>query len=273
VYATSPNPTIANSVVSNGSGNGAYTANLTGLLSNTTYYVRAYVTNANGTYYANEVSFTTANIVSPIATDPSLKTSTTFTATWNVVPEATAYEIDVYTKALQSNQTIAAWTFPNTTDDNSIDEYNINNSGKTITGQGFSTINPPTITYTQLSNPLSTTSVVSSTGWDAGNGSKFWQIDINTTGASQMKLSSVQRSSNTGPRDFKVQYKVGAGASGQFLDRVGEAPAALLEVLEHVQAGAGRREQHHIAGLRHRAQAQAQRLDTAIGDDDVIQTS
>lgn len=110
VYATSPNPTIANSVVSNGSGNGAYTANLTGLLSNTTYYVRAYVTNANGTYYANEVSFTTANIVSPIATAPSLTTSTTFTATWNVVPEATAYEIDVYESNLSSNTTTETFT-------------------------------------------------------------------------------------------------------------------------------------------------------------------
>lgn len=110
VYATSPNPTIANSVVSNGSGNGAYTANLTGLLSNTTYYVRAYVTNANGTYYANEVSFTTANIVSPIATAPSLTTSTTFTATWNVVPEATAYEIDVYEGNLSSNTTTETFT-------------------------------------------------------------------------------------------------------------------------------------------------------------------
>lgn len=151
-------------------------------------------------------------ITAPVATAATNVNATSFTANWNAMPGATSYVIDVYTKALQSNQTVAAWTFPNTTDDNSIDEYNINNSGKTITGQGFSTTNPPTVTYTQLSNPLSTTSVVSSTGWDAGNGSKFWQIDINTTGASQMKLSSVQRSSNTGPRDFKVQYQVGAGA-------------------------------------------------------------
>lgn len=105
VYATSPNPTIANSVVSNGSGNGAYTANLTGLLSNTTYYVRAYVTNANGTYYANEVSFTTANIVSPIATAPSHTTNTAFTANWNAVPGATAYEIDVYAIEAGANAT------------------------------------------------------------------------------------------------------------------------------------------------------------------------
>jgi uncharacterized protein (TIGR02145 family) len=38
---------------------GIFTCNLTGLISNTTYYVRAYATNNSGTAYGNEVSFTT----------------------------------------------------------------------------------------------------------------------------------------------------------------------------------------------------------------------
>jgi M6 family metalloprotease-like protein len=58
-YSTSQNPTIANSRVVSGSGTGTFSANMTGLAANTTYYVRAYATNTSGTAYGNQVSFTT----------------------------------------------------------------------------------------------------------------------------------------------------------------------------------------------------------------------
>ena len=58
-YSTSTNPTIANTKISNGSGIGAFTCNLTDLQNETTYYVRAYAVNAKGTAYGEEVSFTT----------------------------------------------------------------------------------------------------------------------------------------------------------------------------------------------------------------------
>jgi hypothetical protein len=61
-WGTSPNPTIANSLTSNGTGIGTFTSNLTGLSAGTTYYVRAYATNANGTSYGNQISFTTLNL-------------------------------------------------------------------------------------------------------------------------------------------------------------------------------------------------------------------
>ena len=51
-----------------------------------------------------------------------------------------------------------------------------------------------------------------SNAWQSGSGTKYWQIEVNTTGFFNLKLSSAQKSSGTGPRDFKVQYKVGAGA-------------------------------------------------------------
>jgi uncharacterized protein (TIGR02145 family) len=59
-WSTTPNPTTANSISSNGSGLGSYSSNLTGLSPNTLYYVRAYAINSVGTFYGNEVSFTTA---------------------------------------------------------------------------------------------------------------------------------------------------------------------------------------------------------------------
>jgi len=58
-WNTSPNPTTANSFTTDGTGTGTFVSALTGLTEDTTYYVRAYATNAVGTYYGNEVSFTT----------------------------------------------------------------------------------------------------------------------------------------------------------------------------------------------------------------------
>lgn len=60
-YSTSPNPTISSPHTSDGSGTGSYTSHLTGLTPNTTYYYRAYATNANGTVYGEERTFATTH--------------------------------------------------------------------------------------------------------------------------------------------------------------------------------------------------------------------
>ena len=44
--------------------------------------------------------------------------------------------------------------------------------------------------------------------WDNGAGKKYWQITISTKGYKDIKLSSKQRGSKTGPRDFNVQYSL-----------------------------------------------------------------
>ncbi|MDX9696942.1 MAG: fibrobacter succinogenes major paralogous domain-containing protein [Bacteroidales bacterium] len=58
-WSTTSNPTIANNHTTNSSGTGSFSSNLTGLNVNTTYYVRAYATNTNGTVYGTEYNFTT----------------------------------------------------------------------------------------------------------------------------------------------------------------------------------------------------------------------
>ena len=59
-YSTLPNPTTSNSHTTDGiTTTGTFTSNLTGLQPATTYYVRAYATNSNGTAYGNEIQFTT----------------------------------------------------------------------------------------------------------------------------------------------------------------------------------------------------------------------
>ena len=61
-WSTSINPTLANSFTTNGTGIGTFISNLTGLIAGTTYYVCAYATNASGTNYGNQVSFTTQTL-------------------------------------------------------------------------------------------------------------------------------------------------------------------------------------------------------------------
>lgn len=58
-WSTSPNPTILDNKTESGSGGGAFTGILTGLIPNTLYYVRAYGTNSNGTGYSIQKTFAT----------------------------------------------------------------------------------------------------------------------------------------------------------------------------------------------------------------------
>lgn len=62
-YATTQNPTISNTKISGGSGTGSFTSNLTGLMQDTRYYIRAYATNSSGTSYGDQVTFQTTNVV------------------------------------------------------------------------------------------------------------------------------------------------------------------------------------------------------------------
>lgn len=66
-WAITHNPTIAGNKTSDGTGDGSFTSTLTGLVSSTPYYVRAYATVGSVTYYGNEVTFTTQGSTELIA--------------------------------------------------------------------------------------------------------------------------------------------------------------------------------------------------------------
>ncbi|MBK6833170.1 MAG: DUF1566 domain-containing protein [Bacteroidetes bacterium] len=61
-YGTSANPTINNLKVLNNGAINSFTCSLTGMIGNTTYYVRAFAETNNGVFYGNEVSFMTGNV-------------------------------------------------------------------------------------------------------------------------------------------------------------------------------------------------------------------
>ena len=62
-WSVDSNPTIENDKTIDGEGVGSFQSSLSDLSQNTTYYVRAYATNSEGTSYGEEVSFTTLEIV------------------------------------------------------------------------------------------------------------------------------------------------------------------------------------------------------------------
>ncbi|SNC68319.1 Por secretion system C-terminal sorting domain-containing protein [Hymenobacter gelipurpurascens] len=69
LWATTANPVLGASQTTNGAGIGTFSSPLTGLLPGTTYFVRAYATNATGTTYGEEFSFTTVTV--PLAAEPT----------------------------------------------------------------------------------------------------------------------------------------------------------------------------------------------------------
>ena len=82
-WSTSQEPTVEGEHTTDGSGTGEYQSNLSGLTANTTYYVRAYATNSEGTAYGEEISFTTLEehiVVEPTVVTVSVSEVTETTA-------------------------------------------------------------------------------------------------------------------------------------------------------------------------------------------------
>ncbi|MEY4892169.1 MAG: hypothetical protein RIQ34_781 [Bacteroidota bacterium] len=213
-------------------------------LAATSFYVR-FTPQSNGVKSANvslagggasatlAVSGTGVSISAPVATAATAVGGTGFTANWNAVIGATGYFLDVYTKVPgQVTETLAGWNCATATlASQTADVFNANNiNNNSLNIQGITPI--PTLSYPSgpsgasgSPNPYS----VSTNTWDNGQDTKYWQVDVNTTGASNITVSSLQGSSNTGPKDFKLQYKV--GAAGAWTDVTGGTVALTTTVL------------------------------------------
>jgi uncharacterized protein (TIGR02145 family) len=67
-WNTTDNPLITDNKTSDSEGPGSFTSNLTSLIPNTNYFVRAYATNSKGTSYGSTVSFQTSGAKPSITT-------------------------------------------------------------------------------------------------------------------------------------------------------------------------------------------------------------
>ena len=82
-WSISSNPTTSDSKTTNGTGTGSFTSSITGLSPDTTYQVRAYATNSEGTTYGSDVSFTTLSVTQPSATTSAANPVSSGSATLN----------------------------------------------------------------------------------------------------------------------------------------------------------------------------------------------
>ena len=65
-YSVNHNPTINDSITSDGSGPGAFDSMLNNLSDNTVYYVKAYAMTMDSVFYSDELSFTTLSYALPV---------------------------------------------------------------------------------------------------------------------------------------------------------------------------------------------------------------
>ncbi len=107
--------------------------------------------------------------------------------------------------SINAQDTIVQWTFPTEAAEADGGAIGANLLQVIETAGGTSEI--------QFKNGI-TTKAAQATGWNDGADEKKWKVEFETTGYTNIKLSSIVTSGGTdaGPRDFKVQYRVGEGS-------------------------------------------------------------
>lgn len=114
-WAKTANPTIADNLTIDGTGTGVFSSNLTGLIGNTSYFVRAYATNLKGTNYGTEVNFKTSPVLPTITTiDSTAITQTSASSGGNITNDGGA---DITTRGVCWSTTASPTTADSKTTD------------------------------------------------------------------------------------------------------------------------------------------------------------
>ena len=139
-YNTTGQPVTTDNKIVTGSGAGTYTSSMTGLSQNTTYYVRAFATNSQGTNYGFEDSFKTPTFSSGDGTQSSPYTISSLTDLRFLCQHPERYWDKYYeqTADIDASQT----QYWDDSDDNSDGDLFNDNEDATSTGnnEGFSPI-------------------------------------------------------------------------------------------------------------------------------------
>lgn len=142
-WNTTGTPTTSNSKATSAGTTGAFTASMTGLQSGTTYYVRAYAINAQGTSYGSEVSFTTLNYSPTVALNSPNDTATISDTTPDLTFTGTDSESDDIEYQVQVNTSSAFGSVDSYSETNQDTTFTYGNTsssasmfGQTFTGNG-----------------------------------------------------------------------------------------------------------------------------------------
>ncbi|MFA5962290.1 MAG: SdrD B-like domain-containing protein [Parcubacteria group bacterium] len=99
---------------------------------------------------------------------------------------------------------VVEWNFPNNPDNSIADDGIASNLARNMTVVGATNL--------LFSSSGATSNSASADHWNGGSGIKYWQVEFDSSGYNSIRLYSKQRSSNTGPRDFKIQYSTDSGS-------------------------------------------------------------
>jgi uncharacterized protein (TIGR02145 family) len=241
-WSTTATPTTSDFKTTDGTTTGTFTSSITGLTAGTTYYVRAYATNAIGTSYGANETFTT------LSTPPSQTTVLIGTQRWTDKNlEVTTYRNgDAITYAANATQWnaatnagIGAWSYYNWDAENALiygKLYNwfAVNESRGIAPAGYHI--PTAAEYTTLASNSASSLKSTSSEWgiqfgtnttgftglpggnnnitpnnqfeDKGTSGWFWTSDVDLSDISKAYLRLLHRTS--GFIEFRVSQKLGA---------------------------------------------------------------
>ncbi len=114
----------------------------------------------------------------------------------------------LFVQVKAQTEVIAGWTFEST--EVSVRIFaDLGNAGNT--GENAQLISPVNINFTSyvLGTGGSGTFAKNANGWQEVAGTdKYWQVRVNALGFESLVISSKQQGSNTGPRDFRIDYSL-----------------------------------------------------------------
>lgn len=232
-WSTSSNPTTANSYTTNGTGTGTFTSSITGLSNGTTYYVRAYATNAAGTAYGNQQSFTTLSVPTLTTTSASSITETDAWSGGNISSDGGA---SVTQKGVcwstSSNPTTANSKTTNGGGTGSFSSYISGLSASTTyyvrayATNSIGTAYGNQITFTTMGVPILTTTAVSSiTGTTASSGGT-----ISSDGGYSITAKGICWSTSSNPTISDNTTNDGSGTASYTSSMTGLTPGTTYYV-------------------------------------------